>query len=389
MTGKPRRVDQLILHLAVAANAVGLGVILALLADLQDAYALPTAGLGLIAGSSFVAAFFAYVWLSRYADRGHAKAMLIAGTLLGAAALILAAYARELWTFVAARAILGLAEGAFVPAARRVVLDWTPNKPGEVLGRILAASVAGFALGPVIGVLLAEQFGLQVPFLAPAAVLLLAVPVVFRLRAPAPVPISEEKPTLSLLRNRLVLAGLAFGAIDFATIGTVDALWARLLTDRGASTVFVGASFTLMAIPMIGLAPVFGRLADRLTPTRVGRLAMLLVVPALLGYGWLEAPVLLAITGIVHAVGIAALAPAGAALVAAGSPLDMVARGQGLLEAVGFLAAAAASFPSGWAYETIGRTTWFAGMAALVVGLFAVGLSLGSPRVETGGSLRE
>jgi MFS family permease len=189
-----RQIDQLILHLAVAANTVGLGVVLALLADLQEAYDLPTAGLGLIAGSSFITAFFAYVWLSRYADRGYAKTMLIAGTLLGAVALVLAAFARGLWTLVAARALLGLAEGAFVPAARRVVLDWTPDKPGEVFGRILAASVGGFALGPVIGVLLADQFGLQVPFLLPAAVLLLAIPVVFRLRAPAPLPIAEEQP---------------------------------------------------------------------------------------------------------------------------------------------------------------------------------------------------
>ncbi|HSR44237.1 MAG TPA: MFS transporter [Acidimicrobiia bacterium] len=376
----PRRVDQIILHLAVAANTIGLGVIIALLADLQEAYDLPTAGLGLVAGAAFITAFIGYVWLSRYADRGHAKTMLIVGTLVGALALVLAAYARGLWTLVFARAMLGFAEGAFVPAARRVVLDWSPGRPGEVLGRILAASVAGFALGPVIGALLAERFGLRVPFLVPAAVLLLAVPVVTRLRAPEPLPIFEERSFLSLLGNRLVLAGVVFGAIEFATLGSFDAVWARLLTDQGASTLFVGGSFTLMALPLVVFSVRFGRLVDRKSSALVASFGILAVAPAVLAYGWLNLPVALGAAGIVHAVGSSALSPAAAALVAKGSPPDMVARGQGLLEAVGFLAAAAAAVPSGWAYETIGRATWFSLMCFVSVAIFTAGWLLARSR---------
>ena len=368
-----RRTDQIILHLAVAANTVGLGVVLALLADLQDAYGLPTAGLGLIAGSSFVTSFVAYLWLSRYADRGHAKIMLIVGLLVGAASLVMTAYARDLWLFVVARAVLGLAEGAFVPAARRVVLDWSPDRPGEVLGRILAASVGGFALGPLIGALLAARFGLRIPFLVPAAVLLAAVPVVTRLRAPAPLAITAEKGLLSLLGSRLVVAGMAFSAVDFLTIGAFDAVWARLLADRGASSVFVGLSFTLIAIPLVLLAPRFGRLTDRRSPTLVAIPGVLIVSAAVLGYGWLGAPLLLAGAALVHGVGTAALAPAGAALVAAGSPPDMMARGQGLMEAVGFIVAAAAAIPAGWAYETMGRGVWWTGIATVAWAVFVFG----------------
>lgn len=373
MSAQPRHTDQVILHLAVAANTVGLGVIIALLADLQDAYDLPTAGLGVVAGASFVTAFIGYVWLSRYADRGHAKTMLIAGTLVGALALVMAAYARGLWSLVFARALLGFAEGAFVPAARRVVLDWAPGRPGEVLGRIMAASVAGFALGPVVGALLADRFGLRVPFLVPAALLLLAVPVVTRLQAPKPISIVEERSFLSLLSNRLVLAGVVFGAIEFATLGAFDAVWARLLTDQGASTVFIGGSFTLMALPLVFLAVAFGRLVDRRSSVLVASFGILAIAPAVLSYGWLTVPVALGAAGIMHAVGSSALSPAAAALVARGSPPDMVARGQGLLEAVGFLAAAAAALPTGWAYETIGRATWFSFLSVASVALFATG----------------
>ena len=379
MTKSPRRTDQVILHLAVAANTVGLGVIIALLADLQEEYDLPTSGLGLVAGAAFVTAFIGYVWLSRYADRGHAKTMLIVGTLVGALALVMAAYSRGLWTLVFARAMLGFAEGAFVPAARRVVLDWSPGRPGEVLGRILAASVAGFALGPVIGALLAERFGLRVPFLVPAAILLMAVPVVTRLRAPAPTPIIEERSFVSLLGNRLVLAGVVFAAIEFATLGAFDAVWARLLTDQGASTVFIGGSFTLMAAPLVILSVRFGRLVDRKGSVLIASFGILAIAPAVVSYGWLNAPLALGAAGIIHAVGSSAISPAAAALVAEGSPPDMIARGQGLLEAVGFLAAAAFALPTGWAYETIGRATWFTGISVASLALFATGWWLARP----------
>jgi DHA1 family multidrug resistance protein-like MFS transporter len=374
---KARGFDKVILHLAVAANTVGLGVVLSLLADLQDAYDLPTGGLGLIAGSSFAAAFVAYLGLARFADRGHAKAMLMAGSLAGAVALVVMALADRLWMFVAARTLLGLAEGAFVPAARRVVLDWDPDRPGEVLGRITAASVGGFVLGPVLGGLVAPRFGLRLPFLLPAAVLLVAVPVITRLRAPDSVADGPRRGLASLFRSRLVVAGLLFVSVDFLTFGVFDAVWARLLADRGATTAFIGFSFGAAAVPLMVLAPGLGRLVDRRSAASVALPGLVVLLAAVTGYGMLETPGLLTAAGLLHGAGAAAIAPAGAALVAAGSPPDMIARGQGLMEAVGFVVAAAAALPAGWAYEAVGRGVMFGAVAALGAVLTAVGWFVG------------
>ena len=41
------------------------------------------------------------------------------------------------------------------------------------------------------------------------------------------------------------------------------------------------------------------------------------------------------------------------------------------------LGAAAAALPTGWAYETIGRGPWFAGLAGVGLLLYLVGASLG------------
>jgi len=375
-----RRIDQIILHVAVAANLVGFGVVLSLLADLQDAYGFPTAGLGLIAGSSFVASFVAFIWLARYADRGHAKAMMMAALVIGAGALVVTAFARSLWVFVAARAILGLAEGVFMPAARRVVLDWSPERPGEVLGRVFAAAAGGFALGPVIGALLADRFGLQVPFLVPAGILLAAIPVVACLRPAAPSEIPRVRRRLSvLLGSRLVVAGVLIGSVDYLVVGVFDAVWARLLVDRGASTVLVGLSFLLIAVPIIVLAARFGRLVDRRSPGLVAAIGTAFLLMALVGYGWLRPPLLLVCIVLLHGFGASAVAPAGAALVARGSPPDMLARGQGLLEAVGFLVAAGSAFFSGWAYEALGRGVLWTGIATVAFALFAAGWWVARP----------
>lgn len=383
-----RAIDKTILHLAVAANTVGLGVILALLAELQDAYDLPTSGLGLIAGASFLTSFFAYLGLSRLADRGYAKAMLMAGSVVGSAALVLTAYAHNLWLLVFARAMLGLAEGVFVPAARRVVLDWSPDRPGEVLGTIMAASVGGFLLGPVIGGLLAPRFGLEVPFLIPAVLVAAAIPVIARLRAPVPTAAVGESSFLGLLRNRFVLAGILFMCVDFLTFGVFDSVWSRLLTDAGASTEFIGVTFAIVALPLLFLTRVLGRLVDGRSPMSVAVPGVGAMLIALLGYVWLQTPIALAGAALVQGFGVAAISPAGSALVASGSPPDRIAQGQGLMEAVGFAVAAAAALPSGLIYGSLGKAALFSGVAGIAAVLAATAWWIGRGGVGTRAAAR-
>ena len=176
--GAPQRTALLI---GAGVFALGLGLIVALLAELQDEFGFPTWGLGLIAGISFIAGFVGNVTLSPIADRGHARTMLVVSSLVGVVSLLWLAGATELWAFIAARALFGLADGAFFPAARRIAVTGRPDRPGAELGALMGAAIAGFLSGPVVGGLLAEAFSLRVAFIAPAVVLSLAVPIVLRL----------------------------------------------------------------------------------------------------------------------------------------------------------------------------------------------------------------
>jgi MFS family permease len=345
---------------------IGMGMITALLAAIQAEYGFADWGLGLIMGASFIAAFFAYMGLSRYSDRGYARSMFILGGVVAAAGLVWVAVAGSLWEFVVARAMLGLGEGMFIPAARRIALDWNPGEPGRELGTIHAAAVSGFVLGPLVGAVLAEPFGLSIPFLLPAAVIALALPLVSRI-TPAPIEHTESPGSfLTVLRRPMVLSGILLGASEFAAIGAIDTIWARLLTDRGASTAFIGISLTIMVLPLAVLAPAGGRISDRRDPRVVGVVGSIAIVPIFALYGWLVAPVAIAVAGGVHSVLMAAVNPAAATAVARGSPPEFIARGQGMLDALGFIFSAVAAVAMGVMYGAFGPQVSATAMAIAV-----------------------
>lgn len=373
---EPRRLDRATLLIASGVQTVGLATVLALLADLQDAYGFETWGLGVIGGVAFLTSFLAYVGLSRLADRGHARVMLVAGAVVGLVGLVWAAFGTTLWSLALARALFGLAEGTFVPAARRIMIDWNPHNPGRDLGRLISAGVTGFVVGPLVGALLAERFGLAVPFLAPAAVILLLLPRLLRI-VPAPVPPARTStPLRALMGRRLLWAAIVLGSVEFFAIGAFDAVWARLMTDKGASTWLIGVSFAAFVVPIAVLSPVWGAYADRRSPMVVGMAAAAMSVPFLAVYGYLDTPGQLIGVSVIHGAVTAGIQPAAAAAVTRVAQGDLLATGQGMLQAVGFLAAAAVALPSGWMYDRLGPSGLFplvaAGAAVLLLSAVAL-----------------
>jgi predicted MFS family arabinose efflux permease len=264
-----------------------------------------------------------------------------------------------------------------------VALSWSDH-PGRELGNVFSASVVGFLVGPVAGAVLADAFGLTAPFVLAAGAMVLVLPFVSRMSAPAAEKQRTDGGVLTLLRRRMVAAGVLLAATEFFSVGALEAVWARLLTDNGASTTFIGVGFAVILLPLMVLSPVGGRLADRYRPLRVGLVAAACVVPVLLLYGWVTTLVGLLAAGAVHATLSAAIAPSAGAAVAEGSPRDQVAQGQGLLEAFGFLAAAVAAAGAGWLYGAVGATGLFTALAAgalvLVVAAFVVGRPAFAPK---------
>ena len=158
------------LYVATFVIAAGNGVVFPLLADLQDEHDLPTYGLGIISGASFIASLIGLLLLSGQADRGRAKLLLLTGLGLSAVSLVLFALSNELWQFTVARALGGLAIGCYTPATRSIVARLDVENVGRNLGRLASTELGGFVAGPVVGAAFASAVNLDAPFWALAVV---------------------------------------------------------------------------------------------------------------------------------------------------------------------------------------------------------------------------
>jgi MFS family permease len=350
----------MLLYAAVGLEALGYGAIFALLADLQDEYDLPTWGLGLIGGTSFLAALVAQVGLARYADRGHTRLLLRAGLAVAAAGMFWFAISSNLWEFVGSRLLLGLGSGMFIPAARRVVVSRAGPRSGEALGRLASVEVGGFICGPPLAAGIAAVLGLHAPFLVIAVALALTSPVIARIEEP---PVHEEQPRQALrvlVRIRGVRAGLAMATALYLSIGVFETIWAKYLSDLGASTGVIAVTLAIFAFPLVALSPFGGRLADRRGPTRIGVLALTLSVPIIVLYGVVGSVVAAGALALMHCVMDAVTTPSSQSAVARSSPPSLTAAGQGLYGAVAAAAAAIAAFAAAPIYDAAGVETMWA-----------------------------
>ena len=348
--------------------------VFALLAELQRTYHLPDYGLGLLSAAAFASSLVAQLTLAGWADRGYARHLLLVGLGLAIASAVLFAAGSTLSVFVIARMMSGLAAGVFLPSARAIAAGLDADHLARNLGRLAGAELAGFTLGPVAGTVVFGWLGLKAPFLVlaiPAALVLVTLA-----WQPLPAPprsTATPRPSLTMLRLRRVRVAALLNVAIFLPVGIYDSLWARYLEDRGASTLFVGVSLTLYTVPFVLLAPLGGRLADRIGPVRCVLVALCLAAPVVWAYGLLSRPGLIAGIALVDAVFQAVAVPSAQAAMAKAAPPDRVAAGQGLAGASQQAIAAVVSLVAAPIYASAGSSVVFGGaaLAMLLVGALA------------------
>jgi predicted MFS family arabinose efflux permease len=360
---------------ATAAVGIANSVVFSVLSDLQDSFGFADAGLGLIAGSGMVVGFVGQLLFAPLADRGHSKALLLAGLLVAVIGNVMFAGSSSLVGFVAARGVVGLSNGLFLPAARAIAASMSPDNVAERLGRLGGVELAGFVTGPVIGGILVGPLGVRWPFLVCGAIALAALIALVPRSLPAP-PVNHRsnRLALDLFRLRDMQAGVLLTVALFLPVGMYDAILDRYLTDRGASNILIGISFTMYGIPFALLAARGGRLADRRGAFRLSLVSIALVVPLTAAYGLLTVPLVIMsvffLEGVVQALGV----PASQAVVAEAAPHGRASAAQGLAGSMNLLAAAVSAFTAPLVYERWGPEVTFSSAAALVglCGLLAV-----------------
>ncbi len=191
---------------------------------------------------------------------------------------------------------------------------------------------------------------------------------------------------LDLVRERPMLVALLLTVALIVPVGAYDTLWARYLTDNGGTTLLVGASLTVFAIPYIVLASRAGRLADRLGAVKGAVLGMLVTTAVIFAYAMLRSPGVITAVGLVESTGQALAGPAAQASVAQAVPRRRVAAAQGLAGAVGTGAAGLVAAVAAPVYAWGGQELLFGATGVVVLALLgaavlrARGLDMGEGR---------
>lgn len=359
-----------------AVTMAGVSAVFALFAELEKRYALSTTSLGWIAGSAFLAALVAQLWLARYADRGYATLLLRAGVLAGAIGLLWFAVATEVWQFVAARAMLGAGVGMVIPPARRAIVVSADGDAGERLGTFYSAYLAGFVLGPPIAGVLTQLGDVRLPFAVFGGITVLTLFGAFRQPLPErtePLPSTggdkdQRRVLRRLLRDPRLIAALLVVVSFRYSIGVFEPLWAVHLDDLGASTTVITLSLTFFALPMLIVARPAGRLSDRFGPRLTSLVAAAMTVPMMATYGYSGMVWLIFAVAIPHGLMEAILSPGSQAAIAEASAEEDAASAQGLAEAAGSAAAAGGAFTAPALFDAWGAGPAWA-VAAVVMGL--------------------
>jgi MFS family permease len=366
------------LYVVAGFTMAGVSAVFVLLAELEDRYGLTKGGLGLIAGSAFIAALATQLGLSRYADRGYGGLLLRVGVTLAAASLLWFAAATELWQFVAARAALGASVGLIIPAARRAVVLASDGDLGERLGVFYASYLAGFVFGSPLAGALTVLGDVRLPFVvigvlvAVSALALRGVVVDTPGSRAEVVPHADRRVIRRLLTSRRLIAALLVVISFRYSVGVFEPLWATFLDDLGAGTMMVTISLTIFALPMLIIARWAGRLSDTYGPRLTSVASAAATVPLMASYGYVGSLPAVMVMAVPHGIGEAIQSPGTQAAVADAAPQKDAAAAQGLAEAAGSLAAAVGAFTAAPLFDALGAgPAWLIAAITMTVLLIA------------------
>jgi len=361
-----------------AMLASGYGALFTIVDDYNTEYGISESNIGYVIGIGFLSGFVSQVLFAPFADRGHARKVVVIGVLVSVAGLLLMALGTTLTPILVGRVINGLGVGATSPAVRRIVILADPENLGTNLGRLLSADVFGFATGPAISAILVGPFGIPAPFIVISAVSLVLLPFVAR------VPVDETavaaRPTkrlaVDLLKIRPFAGATVLAGVAFIMIGGFDALWSLVHDELGTTEWIANLGITLFAMPLIFLGPWGGRKAQTFGPFKLATIGLVAGAGFLLGYGLLPTGGLIFALAMVHALSDGATISAAGVAAGMSVPADRQAGAQGMLGASQALMAGIMAMVTGNVYEQFGRLAAFATVAGSMLVLTAVGVWL-------------
>lgn len=236
-----------------------LGIRAAVLGTLITAYSLNVGIFAVIAGP--------------ISDRIGRRRILIIGTAIMTAALVLHGFVVGYKSFLAVRVVAGMAGGVLSGAAVSYIGDYFPyQRRGWATGWVMSGAAVGQIIGIPLGVVLAGRFGFRTPFYVFAATMAMTVALLW-LRVPQPSVRRSTSLTLRgaasdyvemLRRPEVAAAALAFFLMFLGVSLYVVYLPTWLETALSATPNQIATLFLVGGVANVITGPQAGRLSDRI-----------------------------------------------------------------------------------------------------------------------------
>jgi len=366
----------------------GQGVISPVLPLYADSFGVSTLMIGASISAFGLARLVTNVPAGMLADRRGRRMLLVGGPLVTAVGMLGSGLAGSIWVLLVFRFVAGLGSGLYMTGAQIYLLDIAaPDQTGRFIATNQGALLVGVGFGPAIGGLLADAYGLAVPFYVVAGAAL-ATTVYGFVRLPETLAPSRVKSASqddsgqsrwALLRSTDFLAvGFVSMAIFSIRSGVRQTLVPLQLNQVfGVEVAELGALFTALGVVGMVLIWPAGWAADR-----IGR--KILIVPTALivslgiGIVAFADSLTMFIAGLaIAAVGSSITGPAPAAYVSDLVDADQRGAAMGLYRTFGDLGVVVSPIVSGLMADAvsipfaIGVNAAFIGVAGLAFWIFA------------------
>lgn len=247
-----------------------------------------------------ISAIVSPLWGS-LADRKGRKLMLLRASLGMAIAILLQAFATNVWQLFLLRGIMGLTSG-YIPNAMALVASQVPReRSGWALSTLATAQISGVIGGPLMGGFIADHVGLRPVFFITAMLLVVSFMVTLFLIKEGVRPTLKKSEQLS---GKDVFASLPYPALVISlffttlviqlcngSISPILALFIKSMAPDSNNIAFLsGLIASVPGVSALISAPRLGKLGDRIGTERILMATLICAVVLFFAMSWVTTP---------------------------------------------------------------------------------------------------
>jgi DHA1 family multidrug resistance protein-like MFS transporter len=247
-----------------------------------------------------ISAIVSPLWGS-LADRKGRKLMLLRASLGMAIAILLQAFATNVWQLFLLRGIMGLTSG-YIPNAMALVASQVPReRSGWALSTLATAQISGVIGGPLMGGFIADHVGLRPVFFITAMLLVVSFMVTLFLIKEGVRPTLKKSERLS---GKAVFASLPYPALVISlffttlviqlcngSISPILALFIKSMAPDSQNIAFLsGLIASVPGVSALISAPRLGKLGDRIGTERILMATLICAVVLFFAMSWVTTP---------------------------------------------------------------------------------------------------